>query len=206
MSTLADRDFFQKFSEKYNDVVKLNYKNNSVLKMISFIRDGAISGLNAYSAVLVTNLLEKEKGVRVLYNSGLVLGTEEFPNKYFVKKLTKQIKRREDNSNLKSPLVFKPSDLEIILDKKSPEGIGFKLKENATPVCNPQLKSENNKRKFKSLDERGMPIFDENGSKTLYTRTGGLLKYYQSKSGNFCCWDGLLTNPNNDTNLFVYLD
>lgn len=215
-----DGSFWKFFSEKYNDVVKSNYKNNSVLKMISFV-DGNISDLNSYSLILVANLLEKE-GLRMLplkeilnYNLtkgfgvdlGLVLGNEKYPNEYLVKKLIKQVKEMKYSSLLDSPLVFKPSDLELISDKKSPEGIGFKIKEKANIFYAPQLKPENNKKRFNNVDDgRGMPVFDEKGSRTLYTRQGGLLKLSLSKYGDLCCWDDNLTKPNVDGKLHALND
>ncbi len=202
---LADKNFLKEFLEKYNGVVKSDYRDNPVLKKISFREDGEIYNLNAYSAVLAVNLLEKEKGVRVLYNLSLVLGGEKSPNEYLVKKLMQQIKENKYEFH-NSTLVFHLSDLEAILDKKAPEGVGFKIKENVIPVCSPQLRSEHNKKRFEYLDGQGMPIFDENGTKTLYVRNGGLLKLCPSKDGDLCCWDDLLTKPDDNSKLVVFKD
>jgi len=205
MSTLIGEDFLKKFSETYHGLVKLGYNDNPALKKISFGKDGEISRLNAYSAVLAANLLEKMKGVRYLSRFGLILGNEKSPNKYLVKELMKQVKERKYEFQ-DSVFVLRPSDLEIILDGKAPEKIAFKMKEGIIPFYSPQLKSENNKRKVKDLDENGMPNFNENGDKTLYVREGGLLKFCDSEHGDFYCWDDNLAKPDDNFKLVVFLD
>ncbi len=184
--------------------MKLNYGDNPSLKKISFGKDGVISS-NIYSAILAYNLFEKEAVGRILTNFGLVLGNEKFPNEYLVKKLMKQVKEKEFGFQ-NSVLVFGPPNLEIILDKKAPEGLAFKIKDNLPPIFSPQLVSGNNKKKFKNLDEIGMPIFDEGGDKTLYVRGGGLLKLCESEHKDLYCWDSNLNKEDENIKLVVFVD
>ena len=77
-------------------------------------------------------------------------------------------------------------------DSHSPYGLGFKKRNSFDFFEAPELGYENNRKKFKILDERGMPIFDENGVRTLYTRSDGLSRLYLGRDLDlFSDWDGL---------------
>ena len=139
-------NFGKEFLEEYNGIVKSNYKDNSNLKVLKFT-DNVIKGSNSYSIFLVNDILSKQ-GLRTATSSdvqkivnkdksflsgiyvdlGIVLRTENSPNEYLAKQLGKQAKERNYEFSNKSPLVFKASDLELILDNNSDSGLGFKIK------------------------------------------------------------------------------
>ena len=89
-------------------------------------------------------------------------------NDYLAKSLARLIRKR----TFKEPVVV--NGLGIKEDSHSPYGLGFKKRNSFDFFEAPELGYENNRKKFKILDERGMPIFDENGVRTLYTRSDGL--------------------------------
>ncbi|MFH1503172.1 MAG: hypothetical protein ABIE36_00760 [Candidatus Diapherotrites archaeon] len=216
-------DFRKRFLENYRGVVKSNYKNNLNLKVSGF-RDNLVMGLNSYSLVLVNNLLEKE-GLRTLapvdipnindrdknllkgfdINFGLVLSVEKYANGYLAKQLAKQVKERKYEFSSDNPLVFKPSDLELIFDRRSSSGLGFKIKESANLFNAPELSFKNNKRKFNNINDKWSPIFDENGSGTLYARENGLFRLDLSKYGDLCSWNNNLVTSDTG-NLLVALN
>ena len=185
-------NFGKEFLKEYQTIVKLDYKNNSNLKVLDFT-DNVVKGSNTYSIFLTNEILSKE-GLRTATPSdvskitnkdenflrgnyldlGLVLRTENNPNEYLAKQLGKQAKERGYKFSNENPLVFKASDLELILDGNSKSGLGFKIKESANPFNAPELNHKENGKKFNKTNENGIPIFDKNGNRILYTREEGL--------------------------------
>ena len=88
-------------------------------------------------------------------------------NDYLAKSLAKLIKKR----TFKQPIVI--NGLKIKQDNDSAYGLGFEQADNFEFFISPELAHKNNQRKFSRLDKRGMPIFDEQGNRTLYTRESG---------------------------------
>ena len=89
-------------------------------------------------------------------------------NDYLAKSLARLIRKR----TFKEPVVV--NGLGIKEDSHSPYGLGFKQETDFAFFEAPELRHENNLKRFNVLDERGMPIFDENGTRTSYTRSDGL--------------------------------
>lgn len=162
------------------------------MKVLNF-SEGIVKGSNSYSIFLMNKILEKE-GLRtatfldvqkiinkedsflrgVYVDLGLVLRTEDNPNIYLAKQLGEQAKQRNYKFSNSNPLVFKSSDLELILDGDSPSGLGVKIRESANPFNALGLSNKNYGKKFKHTNEIGIPIFDKNGNRTNYTRNDGL--------------------------------
>ncbi len=188
-------NFGKEFLKEYNGIVKLDYKENDNLKVLNF-KDDVIEGSNTYSIFLANDLLSKE-GLRTATPSdvqkiinmnedclnncyvdlGIVLRTENGVNEYLAKSLGKQAEERKYNFSNSNPLVFKSSDLELILDENSNSGLGFKIKESANPFNAPELSNKNDNNKFNKTNEKGVPIFDISGNKELYTRNDGLSRF-----------------------------
>ena len=91
-------------------------------------------------------------------------------NDYLAKQLASLIRKRK----ISKPIVI--SGLKIKEDNNSAYGLSFEKADNFNFFEAPEL--ANNNRKFSRFDERGMPIFDETGDKTLYTRDNGLSRVY----------------------------
>lgn len=188
-------DFGKEMLKEYNSIVKQDYKDNSNLKVLNSIGD-VVKGSNSYSVFPMNKILEKE-GLRtatpsdvqriinkdnsflrnIYFDLGEVLRTEEGANDYLAKQLAKQAKERSYKFSNSTPLVFKSSDLELIVDGNSPSGLGFKIKESATPFNAPELSNKNDYKKFKTTNENGVPIFDKNGNRINYTRDNGLSRF-----------------------------
>jgi len=105
-------------------------------------------------------------------DSALVLRSEEEPNAYLARDLFSQLKAR--GGELQLPIMLPLHGLELKLDKGSPYGLSFRLRGDSEIVYAPELMHGNNQKKFSTTNEKGLPIFDEMGSRTLYTRDSGL--------------------------------
>lgn len=92
------------------------------------------------------------------------------PNDYLAKYLAKKTKKR----NFKHPLVL--NGLKLEENSNSAYGLVLVPGENFEYFEAPELDYENNRKRFSTLNERGMPIFDKNGNRTLYTKDDGLCR------------------------------
>ena len=110
----------------------------------------------------------------VYVDLGVVLRTEDGMNHYLSEQLTKQAKDRKYEFSDSRPLVFKPGDLELIADDASSSGLGFKIRDSASPFNAPQLSYKNRERKFNTTNKNGMPILNGNGNRINYTTDNGL--------------------------------
>jgi hypothetical protein len=186
-------DFGEEVVNEYNSIGKSKFKNNPNLEVLNF-KDGLVKGSNSFAVFLMNNEVLPKYGLRttnsadvhkvinnyasflsgVYVDLGVVLRTEYGANGYLAKQLAKQAKdRKYEFSNL-SPLVFKPGDLELIVDGNSPCGLGFKIRESANPFNAWELSSKNEEKIFKNTNENGVPIFDKYGNRTNHTTDNGL--------------------------------
>lgn len=216
-------DFGKEILEEYNSIVNQDYKNNSALKVL--ISNGIVKGSNSYSIFLMDKILEKE-GLRtatpsdvqriinkdnsflrnIYFDLGEVLRTEEGANDYLAKQLAKQAKERSYKFSNSTPLVFKSSDLELIVDGNSPSGLGFKIKESATPFNASELSDKNDYKKFKTTNENGVPIFDKNGNRINYTRDNGLSRFVLGRGLGLYSSGGNLAYSDDDGRVVVLED
>ncbi len=97
------------------------------------------------------------------------------PNDYLAKSLAKLIKKRKFNH----PIVI--NGLTIVEDDDSAYGLSFKLTDKSNFFETPELSHVNNQTKFFKLDERGIPVFDKEGNRTLYTKESGLSRLLLSR-------------------------
>ena len=181
------------FLEEYNVRVKENYNDNKNLKVL-FYDNSLVKGSNAFAPILVNQILENQ-GYRTATLSdieqtlrdgdtldikgnyyvdlGIVLRSRGNPNSYLANNLADQIENRKIKLN--NPLYIPSSSLELICDDRSKDyGLSFKSKENAEIIEAPQFIIENDRKKFSKTNEKGFPIFDENGSRRIWTRKDGL--------------------------------
>ena len=97
-------------------------------------------------------------------------GDDYIKNDRIAKYLAKQAKSR--GFNLEQPIVI--SGFVPVQDSHSAYGLRLQTGEETEMFEAPELVHKKNRRKFNISDERGMPIFDVNGNRTLYTRDSGL--------------------------------
>jgi hypothetical protein len=182
--------------KEINDSIVKDYKDCSVLQVGKY-SNGLIKGSNPFYAVAVQSRLPS--GVRVASQSdlekamkigaldlrgtyedtGFVLRTADEPNSYLAKNLMGQVKAR--NKKQKMPVMISLSGLGLEKDSSSPNGLSFKLKDDAEIIYAPILNKDGN---FSSedIDEKtGLPKKLGNGNRNLYTRNSGLFRL-------FLCW------------------
>jgi hypothetical protein len=217
-------DFGREVLNEYNSVVKSNYKDNSNLKVLN-LKDGIVKGSNSYAVFLMNKILSKQ-GLRtansadvqkvinnydkflsgVYADLGVVLRTEDGANEYLAGQLAKQSKDRKYKFSNSNPLVFKPSDLELITDSDSPSGLGFKIGDSANPFSALELSSKNEGKKFKNTNKNGVPIFDKNGNRTNYTMNNGLSGFSLDSNSDLLSWGGDLAGSNDYGRVVVMND
>ncbi len=187
--TFLSGDVGQSVLEEYQGIVQGDYKGNSALNVLSF-SDDVVKGSNPFAFVLL-NQIVAEQGMRIATpvdleralkeggidlkgtygDSALVLRSESDPNLYLAKHLAKQLKGRGD---LQYPVMIPLVGLELRKDSQSPHGLSFSLTDSGEAIYARQLEHANDRKKFTEADEKGLPVFDENGTRTLYTRNSGL--------------------------------
>ncbi len=161
------------------------------------LREDIVSGSNVFYVVGVNEVIRKEGlrtanpadlervlrknvlNLRGFYeDTALVLRTEGDSyedNDYLVKSLAGQLKKRR-GIGLKNPWVIPLAGLDLVSDGMSAYGLAFRLRADAKVIEAPQLAHENNQKRFSQADRWGLPIFNENGDRTLYTRKDGISK------------------------------
>jgi len=217
-------DFGKERIEEYNSVVKSKYKDNSNLRVLNF-KDGVVKGSNDYAIFLMNDILSKyglrtanpadaqkiidndEKFLRgVCVDLGVVLRNENSPNEYLARKLSKQAKERKYKFSNSNPLVFKPSDLELIVDSDSSFGLGFKIRDSASPFNASELNNKNCGKKFKNTNMNGVPIFNKNGDRTNYTIENGLSRFFLDRGSGLYSKGGSLVVSYDDDRVVVWDD
>jgi hypothetical protein len=188
-------DFGKQILDEYNQLVQNEYQNVSDLQKLSF-ENNVVKGSNPFAFVLLNKVLqdhgkwvarpadleralEKESiNLKGTYgDSGLVLRSNTDPNQYLAQNLIAQIKQREE---LQSPLMIPLEGLDLKYDSSSPNDLSFQLTNSTELIYAPQLDKTNHEKKFNNGDKQGLPILDENGSRTLYSNEGeGLCRLYR---------------------------
>ena len=187
----------QAILEEYNQRVSSDYQGASALNVLSFA-DNVVKGSNPFAFVLLNKILAQKKmriatpadleralekeaiDLKGTYgDSGLVLRSDEDPNHYLAKTLINQVKQR---GSLEYPLMIPLIGLDLKYDANSLDNLSFQLTDFTELIHAPQLDHKNDGSKFNKSDENGLPIFDQDGSRRLYTGEGGLRRLY-------CDWD-----------------
>jgi len=199
VSFLADEGMLKDYQERIKSYSK---RAQEVLNIFTY-DNGLIKGSNPFANVA---LASKHLALpsQVLHDSelnpeffrgnyedlGLVLktnGDSSFKNNNpDAKKLYEQLKKRGITPSEENPVMISLRGLGLEADK-SHYGLMHKLTDETEIVQAPELSYQNNGRKFSRTDERGIPIFDEDGTRTFYARKDGL--------DGFCLW-GLVLDSN----------
>ena len=188
--------------KEINDSIRKDYPDIPVLQIADYSKN-IVKGSNSFYNVAVQSKLpfgvrvagqgDLETAIRIealdligtYEDTGLVLRTEKNPNSYLARNLMKQVNDRL-GKKAKMPVVIPLYDLELVKDQDSPQGLAFKLKENAEITYAPVL-NELNGANFNSEDvnfKTGLPTKVGNGNRNIYTRNSGLSRLYLNRNLN----------------------
>jgi len=213
--SFLEGDFGRQVLEEYNQRVSKDYQGASALNVLSFA-DGVVKGSNPFAFVLLNKILAQqkmriaspadlerclEKGEldlkRTYGDSGLVLRNDGNPNQYLARDLIKQKVASQ------YPVMIPLTGLDLKYDSNSSHNLSFELNNNSQFIYAPQLEHKNNQKKFNKVDGDGLPIFDSNGSRTLYTGEGGLRRLYRYRDLDLGARDGDLAGSDSSGRVVV---
>ncbi len=194
--SFLDGSYGKSVLEKYNKEVGKNYNDTNALRVLAF-SDNLVKGSNPFAFTLLNKILKEDGAwvarpadleralseqainLRDTYgDSALVLRSEGDLNGYLAKDLVQKINKK---SNFQYPLMIPLIGLDLEYDNNSPHKLAFNLTDSTELIHTPQFENQNDGKKFDKADEKGRPIFDRNGSRTLYTGEGGLRRLYRSR-------------------------
>lgn len=162
----------------YDDSVVKGSNPFYVVAVNEFLRQNGINARTATQADLERTQKTGALDLRGHYeDSALVLRNENNPNSYLARDLTRQIKERTGKDR-KTPIMIPLTGLELRTDQDSEHGLAFNLTDDSEIIYSPQLAHKNNHKKFSETNDKGLPIFDKDGNRTLYTRDSGLSRVY----------------------------
>lgn len=210
--SFLEGNFGRQILEEYNQLVQSEYQNASALNVLSF-EDNVVKGSNPFAFVLLNKVLQNhgrwvarpvdlERALEkeainldgTYGDSGLVLRSENNPNGYLAKNLAFQVK--EKCYGIRDDTVMIPlAGLGLVYDSNSPHNLVFQLTDSSEIIYAPQLNKTNNGKKFNGADEKGLPAFEDNGSRTLYSKEdGGLCRLFRFGDLDLYAWVGDLAN------------
>jgi len=209
--SFLEGDFGRQVLEEYNQLVQSEYQNASALQKLSFA-DDVVKGSNPFALILLNRVLQHHRkwvarpvdleraldkdaiNLRGTYgDSGLVLRSETNPNEYLAKHLASQIK--EKGYDVGGDSVMIPlAGLGLIHNSNSPHNLVFQLTDSSEIIYAPQLNKTNHNKKFNKANEHGLPIFEDNGSRTLYSNEDGLCRLYRCRGLGLVAGGDVLAN------------
>ena len=219
--SFLEGDFGKQVLKEYNQLVSRDYQGASALNVLS-LEDNVVKGSNPFAFVLLNEVLqnhgkwvarpvdleralEKEAiNLKGTYgDSGLVLRSDGNPNQYLAKKLVSQVKGK--GYNVEGDTVMIPlAGLGLVYDSNSPNDLYFQLTDSSEIIYAPQLNKTNHNKKFNKADEKGLPIFGDNGLRTLYSsESNGLCRLYRNRDLDLCAWNSDLAVPNSSGRVVV---
>ena len=163
----------KQFGEKARNSLNVSQKGSNLWKVLLLNQ----TGIKTASLEELGNLAEQNpEFLRGTYEDSpsVVLRSngDNSSNDYLAQQLADFVGK----SAIKTPIVI--SGLEIKADDSSSYGLSFDKGDRFESFEAPQLAHENHQKRFSKFDEKGMPIFDENGDKTLYTRVRGVSRLF----------------------------
>lgn len=201
--------------------IKGDYRDFKVLQVGNY-SDHIVKGSNPFYVVAVQSRLSEGVGVatqadlenalrigamdlRGTYeDTGLVLRTEGEPNGYLARNLMEQVKARDLKA--KMPVMIPLRGLKLEKDADSPQGLSFKLGENAELVYAQILNKGDGSFSSEDIDEKtGLPVKLGEGNRYFYTRKEGLSRlcldgglyvgsYFDDLAGSYCDGRVVLTS------------
>jgi len=219
--SFLEGNFGRQVLEEYNKLVQSEYQNASALQKLSFA-DDVVKGSNPFAFVLLNRVLQnhgkwvarpvdleralKKEAInlRGTYgDSGLCLRSENNPNQYLAKNLASQVKGK--SYNVGGDTVMIPlAGLDLKYDVNSPHNLSFQLTDSSEIIYAPQLNKTNHSKKFNRADEQGLPIFEDSGSRTLYSNeSGGLCRLCRYRGSDLYARNEDLANTDSDGRVIV---
>ncbi len=102
-------------------------------------------------------------------------GDSYVPNDYLAKHLAEQIKKRKGIlPTQESPFRISLKGLSLKEDENSSYGLVFLIGDETEIIQIPEFAYSNHRKRFSETDERGVPIFNDNGNRTFYARIQGV--------------------------------
>ena len=192
-------DYFKLFNNKekldaYKERIAKDYNNDAkkILSDVFTFEEGIVKGSNSFAAVglassRLTTPSQLEPAFRmnpdffvgVYVDPGFVLrtnGDSYEPNDFLAKHFTEQVKYR--TGKMPTPEVPARISLKGLSVEKGNNpyygGLVFAFGEDTEIIFAREFSHNQPNKKFSVADERGVPIFDINGRRELYTRDAGL--------------------------------
>ena len=199
-ATTLDSNLLETYNESLGEY---NEKGRQSLKIFSN-KNGDLAESNCFAPLKLKEFLPK--GTRLATMADLGRATEINPkflngfysdtglvlrtagdsyenNDLLAKGLAKQLKKRGMSLREGNPKIIYFAALNLKEDKDSAYGLVYELSEEAEEGKNifnaPELTRNY---QFKTMDERGVPIEDSNGNRTLYTSEEGLSRFYLNRN------------------------
>ncbi len=181
------------FLEEFNGRADKDYKGNGNVKVLDY-NGQVVTGSNPFAVVLANQIL-RPMGIRtatpadlgrILESSGLplrgqyedaalVVRTDKDsydPNTPLAQDMVAQVRARGLELSVKNPIMIPLTGFNLV-NADNQYGVAFKLRDDAELIGAPELNGKRGS-KFDKTDDRGLPIFDSKGKRTLYTRNEGL--------------------------------
>ena len=188
----AYQDAINQYSSRAREVLDIPRKGSNIFKVCLLNQTVLPEGIRTATLSDLGQIVETDKdylrGVYVDAPAVVLRSAGDYyqPNDFLAKDLAKQIKRK----TFPNPVIV--TGLKVEKSKDSAYGLRFRKTNQTEVVDASELHNLNDGRRFTKTDERGLPIFDENGSRVLYTRNNGLSRLYLSwGSGLHSCGRGL---------------
>ncbi len=217
---LADENVLAEYSER---VRRYPAEAQVVLYIFSIDKEGIIKGSNPFANVEIASLdlalpSELEHAVRIspdtfrdtYTDTALLLrseGDNYGPNTYVARHLAEQVKHRTGNiptPELPARISLKGLKLQKGENPHSSYRLVFLLGDSTDILFSPEFSHANYGRSFSRTDERGVPIWDENGNRRFYTREVGLSGLCLSRrSLNLNSYNANLASSNADGRVAV---
>ena len=212
----------QSILEEYNQLVQSEYQNTSVLQKLSF-EDNVVKGSNPFMFVLLNKVLQNhgkwiarpvdleralEKEAIDLSgtygDSGLVLRSNGNPNEYLTKNLVSQVKEKGYKHFGGDAVMIPLLGLDLKYDSNSPHNLVFQLTDFSEIISAPQLNKTNHSEKFNRADEQGLPIFEDGGSRSLYSnQEEGLCRLYRNGDHGLFARNSVFADSGSDGRVMV---
>ena len=195
---LEDVTLSSKYLPQYQERIKLF--NERARKSLDIFPDkkGILMGSNCFAPLVLREFLPKDSRLATMYDleklgrenpdflrgfyidTGLVLrtpGDSYRPNDLLAKNLAEQLKHK--GITLETPKIIYFDALDLDENLESEYGLVYKLNGRANLGKNiidaPEL---TNDFMFMTINEKGIPVKDENGSRKIHTRSDGLSRFY----------------------------
>ena len=183
----------ESFLEEFNGRADKDYTGNRNVKVLAY-NGQVVTGSNPFAVVLANQIL-RPMGIRtatpadlgrILESGGLpLIGQYEDAalvvrtdndlydsDTRLAQDMVAQVRARGLKPSSKNPTMIPLIGFDLV-NADNQYGLAFKLRDDAELIEAPALNGEIGNRFYKT-DDRGLPIFDSKGRKTLYTQDEGL--------------------------------